>query len=311
MPVVQGGTRAVPARRRAQDRAPDARPPRGGRRQVAARGLRRPCSGIDLNRAGTPLLEIVTEPDMRSAAEAVEYAQALHTLVVWLGICDGNMQEGSFRCDANVSVRKPGAPVRHAARDQEPELVPLPAAGDRLRGAVADRPARRRLAHPAGDRAVRPRQRRDARDAHQGRRARLPLLPRPRPAAAGDRAGVDRARAKQRCPSCRRRWPSASCATTACRPYDAAMMTQSLGVRALLRGGARRVRTAQAGGQLADGRGVAAPERRAAGHRAVPGRAVGARRADRAHRRRHDLQQRARARCSTRCGTAKAPTSTR
>jgi aspartyl-tRNA(Asn)/glutamyl-tRNA(Gln) amidotransferase subunit B len=66
-------------------------------------------TGIDLNRAGTPLLEIVTEPDMRSSAEAVEYARALHTLVVWLGICDGNMQEGSFRCDANVSVRKPGA----------------------------------------------------------------------------------------------------------------------------------------------------------------------------------------------------------
>ncbi|MBP6902506.1 MAG: Asp-tRNA(Asn)/Glu-tRNA(Gln) amidotransferase subunit GatB [Burkholderiaceae bacterium] len=67
-------------------------------------------SGIDLNRAGTPLLEIVSEPDMRSSAEAVAYARALHALVVWLGICDGNMQEGSFRCDANVSVRKPGAP---------------------------------------------------------------------------------------------------------------------------------------------------------------------------------------------------------
>jgi aspartyl-tRNA(Asn)/glutamyl-tRNA(Gln) amidotransferase subunit B len=67
-------------------------------------------TGIDLNRAGTPLLEIVTEPDMRSAAEAVEYAKALHALVVWLDICDGNMQEGSFRCDANVSVRKPGRP---------------------------------------------------------------------------------------------------------------------------------------------------------------------------------------------------------
>jgi len=66
-------------------------------------------TGIDLNRAGTPLLEIVSEPDMRSGAEAVEYAKALHALVVWLGICDGNMQEGSFRCDANVSVRKPGA----------------------------------------------------------------------------------------------------------------------------------------------------------------------------------------------------------
>ncbi len=68
-------------------------------------------TGIDLNRAGTPLLEIVTEPDMHSAAEAVEYAKALHTLVVWLGICDGNMQEGSFRCDANVSVRHPGEPL--------------------------------------------------------------------------------------------------------------------------------------------------------------------------------------------------------
>lgn len=67
-------------------------------------------SGIDLNRAGTPLLEIVSEPDMRSGAEAVEYAKTLHALVMWLGICDGNMQEGSFRCDVNVSVRKPGAP---------------------------------------------------------------------------------------------------------------------------------------------------------------------------------------------------------
>jgi aspartyl-tRNA(Asn)/glutamyl-tRNA(Gln) amidotransferase subunit B len=66
-------------------------------------------SGIDLNRAGTPLLEIVTEPDMRSSAEAVAYAKELHKLVTWIGICDGNMQEGSFRCDANVSVRKPGA----------------------------------------------------------------------------------------------------------------------------------------------------------------------------------------------------------
>ncbi len=66
-------------------------------------------SGIDLNRAGTPLLEIVTQPDMRSSEEAVAYAKELHKIVTWIGICDGNMQEGSFRCDANVSVRKPGA----------------------------------------------------------------------------------------------------------------------------------------------------------------------------------------------------------
>ena len=65
-------------------------------------------SGIDLNRAGTPLLEIVTEPDMRSSDEAMAYAKELHKIVTWIGICDGNMQEGSFRCDANVSVRKPG-----------------------------------------------------------------------------------------------------------------------------------------------------------------------------------------------------------
>ena len=70
----------------------------------AAEGM----SGIDLNRAGTPLLEIVTEPDMRSAAEAIAYAKKLHELVQWIGICDGNMQEGSFRCDVNVSVRPKG-----------------------------------------------------------------------------------------------------------------------------------------------------------------------------------------------------------
>lgn len=66
-------------------------------------------SGIDLNRAGTPLLEIVTEPELRSSSEAVAYARALHALVVWLGISDGNMQEGNFRCDANVSVRPAGS----------------------------------------------------------------------------------------------------------------------------------------------------------------------------------------------------------
>ena len=74
-------------------------------------------TGIDLNRAGTPLLEIVTEPDMRSSAEAVAYAKALHALVMWLGICDGNMQEGSFRCDANVSVRPYGSPTLGTRRE--------------------------------------------------------------------------------------------------------------------------------------------------------------------------------------------------
>ncbi|MCX7960961.1 MAG: Asp-tRNA(Asn)/Glu-tRNA(Gln) amidotransferase subunit GatB [Burkholderiales bacterium] len=71
---------------------------------------RRGMTGIDLNRAGTPLLEIVTEPDLRGAREAAAYARALHALVRWIEICDGNMQEGSFRCDANVSVRRAGEP---------------------------------------------------------------------------------------------------------------------------------------------------------------------------------------------------------
>jgi aspartyl-tRNA(Asn)/glutamyl-tRNA(Gln) amidotransferase subunit B len=74
-------------------------------------------SGIDLNRAGTPLLEIVTEPDMASSLEAVEYAKTLHTLVRWIGICDGNMQEGNFRCDANVSVRRKGDPTLGTRRE--------------------------------------------------------------------------------------------------------------------------------------------------------------------------------------------------
>ena len=74
-------------------------------------GATQGMTGVDLNRAGTPLLEIVSEPDMCSAAEAVAYAKALHTLVRWIGISDGNMQEGSFRCDVNVSVRRKGEPL--------------------------------------------------------------------------------------------------------------------------------------------------------------------------------------------------------
>ena len=115
IPVVQGGAIAIvsPARgaiRIALTRAhleEDA-----GKSLHNATGalddFRSGVTGIDLNRAGTPLLEIVSEPDMRSAAEAVAYARTLHALVRWIGICDGNMQEGSFRCDANVSVRRHG-----------------------------------------------------------------------------------------------------------------------------------------------------------------------------------------------------------
>ena len=107
-PVVSGGTVAIVA----LEREKTVRLTRAHLEEDAGKSLHEDfhgMTGIDLNRAGTPLLEIVSEPDMRSAAEAVAYARALHALVRWIGICDGNMQEGSFRCDANVSVRRPGA----------------------------------------------------------------------------------------------------------------------------------------------------------------------------------------------------------
>ncbi|WP_250471004.1 Asp-tRNA(Asn)/Glu-tRNA(Gln) amidotransferase subunit GatB [Caballeronia sp. GAFFF1] len=115
IPVVQGGqiTIHVPANEKAGKEAYEktVNLTRAHLEEDAGKSLHEDfagMTGIDLNRAGTPLLEIVTEPEMRSAAEAVAYAKALHGLVVWLGICDGNMQEGSFRCDANVSVRPVG-----------------------------------------------------------------------------------------------------------------------------------------------------------------------------------------------------------
>jgi aspartyl-tRNA(Asn)/glutamyl-tRNA(Gln) amidotransferase subunit B len=115
LPVVQGGTLTVqvPAAEKTGQAAYEKtiQLTRAHLEEDAGKSLHEDfagMTGIDLNRAGTPLLEIVTEPDMRSAAEAVAYAKALHALVVWLGICDGNMQEGSFRCDANVSVRPLG-----------------------------------------------------------------------------------------------------------------------------------------------------------------------------------------------------------
>ncbi len=178
------------------------------------------ASGIDLNRAGTPLLEIVSEPDLRSAKEAVAYMKKVHTLVRYLEICDGNMQEGSFRCDANVSVRRARRRPKFGTRcrDQERQLVPLRREGDQLRGRAPDRRARGRRQRRPGDAPVRLRQGRDALDALQGRGERLPLLPGPGPAAAGDRAPTSSRRCARRCRSCRTRRRRASRCTTACRP---------------------------------------------------------------------------------------------
>ena len=111
IPVVQGGNISFVLERDGKAEMKTVQLTRAHLEEDAGKSLHEDyhgMSGIDLNRAGTPLLEIVTEPDMRSAAEAVAYAKALHSLVVWLGICDGNMQEGSFRCDANVSIRPVG-----------------------------------------------------------------------------------------------------------------------------------------------------------------------------------------------------------
>ena len=112
-PVVAGGTLdiLVPAAKGGEPTVKTIRLTRAHLEEDAGKSLHEDYagqSGIDLNRAGTPLLEIVSEPDMRTAAEAVAYARTLHGLVTWLGICDGNMQEGSFRVDANVSVRPQG-----------------------------------------------------------------------------------------------------------------------------------------------------------------------------------------------------------
>nr|WP_314623082.1 Asp-tRNA(Asn)/Glu-tRNA(Gln) amidotransferase subunit GatB [uncultured Noviherbaspirillum sp.] len=111
IPVVQGGTVSFLLEKDGKPELRTVQLTRAHLEEDAGKSLHEDyqgMTGIDLNRAGTPLLEIVTEPDMRSAAEAVAYAKALHALVTWLGICDGNMQEGSFRCDANVSVRPVG-----------------------------------------------------------------------------------------------------------------------------------------------------------------------------------------------------------
>ncbi|MCL2657153.1 MAG: Asp-tRNA(Asn)/Glu-tRNA(Gln) amidotransferase subunit GatB [Betaproteobacteria bacterium] len=120
LPVVAGGVLTVQVGEGDKAYAKTIRLTRAHLEEDAGKSLHedfRGMSGIDLNRAGTPLLEIVTEPDMRSSDEAVAYAKALHTLVRWIDISDGNMQEGSFRCDANVSVRKKGDPQLGTRRE--------------------------------------------------------------------------------------------------------------------------------------------------------------------------------------------------
>ncbi len=112
-----------------------------------------PSSFVDLNRTGVPLIEIVSEPDMRSPEEAAAYLRRLHEILVYLEICDGNMEEGSFRCDANVSIRPKGpGRIRHPDRAQEHELFPQRAARPGIRNqAPAVRDRRRRRGGPGNE----------------------------------------------------------------------------------------------------------------------------------------------------------------
>ncbi len=162
-------------------------------------------SGIDLNRAGTPLLEIVSEPDLRSAAEAGTYMRKIHALVRYLEICDGNMQEGSFRCDANVSVRRQGE-TKLGTRAELKNLnsFRFVEKAIEVEVAAADRAPRDRRQGRAGDSALRPRSRRDSADAQQGRSERLSLLPGSRSLADRDRRRRDRRRARDPARAARR-----------------------------------------------------------------------------------------------------------
>ena len=175
-------------------------------------------SGIDLNRAGTPLVEIVSEPDMRSAKEAVAYMKKVHTLVRYLEICDGNMQEGSFRCDANVSVRRKGA-EKFGTRAEIKNLNSFRFVEKAINYEVraADRDDRVRRQGEAGDAPLRSRQGRDALDALEGRGERLSLLPGSGSAAGGARRDIHLGCAGDACPNCRIRRRRGLHRSTGCR----------------------------------------------------------------------------------------------
>ena len=164
----------------------------------------RPPSLVDFNRAGVPLMEIVSKPDLRSPEEAAAYLRALRAILVYLGVCDGNMEEGSLRCDANVSLRPRGRDgARHQGRDQEPELVPQRAARARVRdrapGAARSTPAsascrRRGSGTPTAAYTVSMRTKEHAHDYRYFPEPDLPPLERRQPAWTEEiRAGAARA----------------------------------------------------------------------------------------------------------------------
>ncbi len=174
-------------------------------------------TGIDLNRAGTPLLEIVSEPDMRSAKEAVAYMKKMHALVRYLGISDGNMQEGSFRCDANVSVRPRG----QSAFGTRTELKNINSFRF-VEQAINYEVERQIVVIEGGGKVVQetrlfdPQKQETRTDAHQGRGQRLPLFPGPRPAAGRDRCRIHRGGTRRTAGTSRRQEGGASSRSTSC-----------------------------------------------------------------------------------------------
>src|SRR3989344_419667 len=211
-------------------------------------------SGIDLNRAGTPLLEIVTEPDMRSSEEAVAYAKELHKIVTWIGICDGNMHEGSFRCDANVSVRKPGAELgtRREIKNLNSFKFMQQAIDYEIRWQIEQ-----------------------IEDGHAIQQATVLFDP--------DTGANGRIASHHGRPFCGGLWPARV------RRHHAHAEQSHGGV---LRSSGQSLQPAQAGQQLDHGRGVTPPEHGGDRYRAGPCHGNSAGRIDRPHCRRHDLQQR-------------------
>ena len=177
------------------------------------------ASGIDLNRAGTPLLEIVSEPDMRSAKEAVAYMKKIHTLVRYLEICDGNMQEGSFRCDANVSVR-PRGQEKFGTRAEIKNLNSFRF----VEKAIQYEVARQIELIESGGKVVQETRLYDSdKDETRSMRSKeeandYRYFPDPGSAAGGDRGGLHRRGARAACRSCRTRRRRGSRTTSACRP---------------------------------------------------------------------------------------------
>ncbi len=185
-------------------------------------------TGVDLNRAGTPLIEIVSEPHMRSAKEAVAYMKKVHTLVRYLEICDGNMQEGSFRCDANVSVRPRGS-EKFGTRAEIKNLNSFRF----VEKAINFEVARQIELLEGGGKVVQETRlydsdkRRDALDALEGRSERLSLFPRPGSVAGGDRTGPSSTRSARRCRSCRTQKAAALRREHGLSAYDAGVLTAS------------------------------------------------------------------------------------